>query len=86
MKKLVLPVLFTFIVAISNGQSIKKATSYLEDNQLDKAKTEIDAYVAKKPDDLEGYYLKSKIYEKIASDTSGKYSSLISGDPHAEAL
>ena len=86
MKKLVLPVLFTFIVAITNGQSIKKATSYLEDNQLDKAKTEIDAYVTKKPDDLEGYYLKSKIYEKIASDTSGKYSSLISGDPHAEAL
>jgi len=86
MKRIVLPVLFTCIVGLSYGQSIKKATSYLEDNQLDKAKSEIDAYLAKKPDDAEAYYLKSKIYGKIATDTTNKYSALVSGDARVESL
>lgn len=86
MKKIVLPVLFTCIVGFTNGQTLKKATSYLEDNQLDKAKTEIDAYLAKKSDDAEALYLKSKIYGKIASDTTNKYAGLVSGDARVESL
>jgi len=86
MKKIVLPVLFTFIVALTYGQTVKKATSYLEDNQLDKAKSEIDAYLVKKPDDTEANYLKSKIYEKIASDTTNKYANLVSADLRTQAL
>jgi arsenate reductase-like glutaredoxin family protein len=86
MKKIVLPVLFTCIVAITNGQTVKKATSYLEDNQLDKAKSEIDAYLAKKPDDTEASYLKSKIYEKIVSDTTNKYAALVTPDMREQAL
>ncbi len=86
MKKIVLPVLFTFMVAITNGQTVKKATSYLEDNQLDKAKSEIDAYLVKKPDDAEAYYLKSKIYEKLASDTTNKYAALVTPETRIQAL
>ena len=86
MKKILLPVLFSFIVVLSFGQDLKKAKSNLESKQLDKAKTEIDGYIAKKPDDPEGYYVKSKIYEKIASDSTGKFKSLVSGDARAEAF
>ena len=86
MKKIVLPVLFTCIVSLTFGQDLKKAKSYLDTKKLDKAKTEIDSYLAKKPDDGEANYIKSKIYEQIASDTSGQYKSLVSGDARAEAL
>ena len=86
MKKIILPLLFTCIVALTFGQDLKKAKSYLDSKQLDKAKTEIDGYLSKKPDDAEGNYLKSKIYEKIASDSSNQYKSLITGDARAEAL
>src|SRR5665647_2068058 len=86
MKKILLPVLFSFIVVLSFGQDLKKAKSNLESKQLDKAKTEIDGYIAKKPDDPEGYYVKSKIYEKIASDSTNKFKSLVSGDARAEAF
>ena len=86
MKKIVLPVLFTFIVSLTFGQDLKKAKSYLDGKQLDKAKTEIDGFIAKTPADAEGNYLKSKIYEQIANDTTNKYKGLISGDARAEAL
>ncbi len=86
MKKIVLPVLLTFIVTLTFGQDLKKAKSYLDAKQLDKAKTEIDGYVVKKPDDAEGNYVKSKIYERIASDSSGQYKSLVSGDARTEAF
>ena len=86
MKKAVLPVLFTFLVTISFGQDLKKAKSYIDKNQLDKAKTEIDGFIAKSPDDAEGNYLKSKVYEKIANDSTGKYKDLASGDMLGEAF
>ncbi len=86
MKKAVLPVLFTFIVTMSFAQDLKKAKSYVDKDQLDKAKTEIDGFIAKSPDDAEGNYLKSKIYEKIANDTTGKFKALASGDMLGEAL
>jgi hypothetical protein len=78
MKKLVFSLLCTSLVTMSFAQDLKKAKSYLDSKQLDKAKTEIDAYVAKSPTDGEGYYIKSKIYEEIAS--SDKFKSLIPGD------
>lgn len=84
MKKIVFPVLFSCFVSLSFGQSLKKATSYFDANQLDKAKTEIDGVLAKKPDDAEAIYLKSKIYLKIAGDE--KFKMLITGDAKAEAL
>lgn len=86
MKKLVLPVLFTCAVTLTFGQDLKKAKSYLESKKLDKAKTEIDGYIAKKPDDGEGYYIKSKIYEQIADDTTGQYKNLVTGDARTESL
>lgn len=84
MKKTVLPLLFICLVSLTFGQTVKKATSYLEGNQLEKAKTEIDGVLAKNPADAEGIYLKSKIYEKIAD--SAQLRSLIPGDARAEAL
>ena len=86
MKKIVLPILFTCLVTLAFGQDLKKAKSYLDNKQLDKAKTEIDGFLAKKPDDAEASYLKAKIYEKIASDTTNQFKSLVTGDPRVEAL
>ena len=83
MKKLFFSLLFTCLVTIIFAQDLKKAKSYLDSKQLDKAKTEIDAYVAKSPADGEGNYMKSKIYEQIA--VSDQYKSLIPGDARQEA-
>ena len=47
MKRLLFSVLFTCFVTMIFAQDLKKAKSYLDKKQLDKAKTEIDAYVAK---------------------------------------
>ena len=84
MKKLFISLLFTCFVTMIFAQDLKKAKSYLDAKQLDKAKTEIDAYVAKSPSDAEGYYMKAKIYEQIAA--SAQYKSLIPGDARQEAL
>ncbi len=86
MKKIVLPVLFTFAVTLTMGQDLKKARSYVDKGQLDKAKTEIDGVIAKTPDDAEGNYLKSKVYELIANDTTNKYQGLAQGDLLAESF
>ena len=51
MKKLIFSLLFTFTVSLIFAQDLKKAKSYLDSKQLDKAKTEIDAYVAKSPNE-----------------------------------
>lgn len=84
MKKIVLPLLFTCLVSFSFGQTLKKAASYLNDKNLEKAKTEIDEFLAKTPTDGEGLYLKSKIYGKIAD--SAQLRSLVPGDPRVIAL
>ncbi|MEO6683251.1 MAG: hypothetical protein ABIN48_10575 [Ginsengibacter sp.] len=84
MKKIALPILFSLLVSITFGQTIKKATSYLDKNDLAKAKTEIDGFLEKKPGDSEGNYIKSKIYLKIAD--SAAISNLIQGDGRGQAL
>lgn len=54
------------------AQDLKTAKADLDKKQLDKAKTDIDAYVAKSPNDAEGQYYKAKIYEQIASSDQFK--------------
>lgn len=84
MKRVVLSLLFISMVSLSFGQSVKKATSYLEAKELDKAKTEIDGVLAKNPNDMDAVYLKSKIYGQIAA--SDQFKNLVTGDAYAEAL
>ena len=84
MKKIALPILFTFLVSITFGQTIKKATNYFDKKDYANAKTEIDGFLEKKPGDSEGNYLKAKIYERIAD--SAAISNLIQGDGRAQAL
>jgi hypothetical protein len=79
MKKLLFSVLCTGVALVGFSQDLKTAKSALDKGQLDKAKTEIDAYVVKSPTDAEGLYMKAKIYEKIASDPASK------GDVAADA-
>ncbi len=62
MKRIVLPVLFTFLVALTFGQDLKKATNYVNDKNYEKAKTEIDGILAKDPTNSQALYLKSKVY------------------------
>ena len=84
MKKIALPILFTFMISFTFGQTIKKATNYFDKKDYAKAKTEIDGFLGKKPEDPEGNYLKAKIYERIAD--SAAISNLIQGDGRAQAL
>ncbi|MDQ6762505.1 MAG: hypothetical protein M3015_07745, partial [Bacteroidota bacterium] len=84
MKKIVFSLLLTFFVSFLFAQDMKKAKSYLDAKQLDKAKTEIDGLVAKDPSNGEALYMKAKIYGQIAD--SEQYKSLITGDARAEAL
>ncbi|MEO8721729.1 MAG: hypothetical protein ABI297_06520 [Ginsengibacter sp.] len=84
MKRIALPVLFTFFVALSFGQDLKKASSYVKDKKYEKAKTEIDGLLAKDPNNSEALYLKSKVYAAMAD--SSAFKSLFTGDPYAEAF
>jgi hypothetical protein len=72
MKKVFFTLLFSSFATMIFAQDIKDAKSYLEKKQLDKAKTEIDGYVAKSPNDGEGLYYKAKIYDQIASSDQFK--------------
>lgn len=84
MKKLIFSLLCMCFITMIHAQDLKKAKSYLDSKQLDKAKTEIDAYVAKNPNDGDGNYLKAKIYEDLAA--SDQYKSLVTGDARDEAF
>jgi hypothetical protein len=84
MKRLFFSVLFTCVVTMIFAQDLKTAKSYLDKKQLDKAKTEVDAYVAKSPADAEGNYMKGKVYQQIAAND--QYKSLVTGDARQEAF
>lgn len=72
MKKAIFSLLcFCFAGAI-HAQDLKSAKSALEKKQLDKAKTQIDGFLAKSPNDMEGLYYKAKIYEAIAASDQFK--------------
>jgi hypothetical protein len=67
-------------MSVAMAQDMKKAKKYLDNKELDKAKTEIDGILAKKPDDAEALYMKAKVYGMIAS--SDQYKGLVTeGDP-----
>jgi hypothetical protein len=72
MKRIILSVLFFGSVTTLFAQDIKKIKGYVDAKQLDKAKTEIDAYLQKNPDNPEGLYYKSKIYGSLASNEQFK--------------
>ncbi len=84
MKRIVLPVLFTFLVILSFGQDIKKATSLINDKKYDEAKTQIDGILAKDPANAEALYLKSKVLVLSADAAADKGG--ITGDPYGEAF
>ena len=84
MKRIVLPVLFTFLVILTYGQDLKKATSLINDKKYDEAKTQIDGVLAKDPNNSEALYMKSKVYVLLA-DTAAEKGTL-TGDPYGEAF
>lgn len=84
MKKIVFALLFTFFVSVLFAQDLKKAQKYAADKQLDKAKTEVDALLAKDPNNGEALYMKAIVYGQIAD--SAQFNSLVTGDARAEAL
>lgn len=84
MKRIVLPVLFTFLVTLTFGQDIKKATNYVDKKDYEKAKTEIDGILAKDPNNAQALYLKSKVYTLMAD--SSAFKNLFTGDPYGEAF
>ena len=84
MKRIVLPVLLTFLVTVTFAQDLKKAASYTNDKKYEQAKTQIDGVLAKDPNNSEALYLKSKVYTLMAD--SSAYKSLFTGDPYEEAL
>lgn len=84
MKKILLPVLFLFLVMTTFGQDLKKATNYLNDKKYDQAKTEIDAALAKDPANSEALYLKSKVYGLMAA--SDQFKGQLPADPYGIAF
>ena len=84
MKKIVLPLLFTFLVTLTFGQDLKKATKYVNDKNYDKAKTEIDGILAKEPDNAQALYLKSKVYTLMAD--SSAFKSMLPDNAYGEAF
>lgn len=84
MKKISLPVLFMFFVILAFGQDLKKTNTYLDGKKFDKAKSEIDAALAKDPSNTEALYLKSKLYALMAEDD--QYKSQLPEDHYAQAF
>jgi hypothetical protein len=72
MKRIVLSVLLFSSVSTLFAQDIKKIKSSIEAKQFDKAKTDIDTYLQKNPDNPEGLYYKSKVYGSLASNEQFK--------------
>lgn len=83
MKRIFFSTLLLISVLTSFSQDLKKVNSYLDAKQLDKAKTEIDAYNAKNVNNPEGLYYKSKIYGSLASNEQFKS---LAPDARAEAF
>ena len=83
MKKTVFFSLLFLLVMSLSAQELKKVKSYSDAKQWDKAKSEIDAFVAKNPTSAEGYYVKSRVYGALASSDQFKN---LATDPRGEAF
>jgi len=86
MKRLIFFLVFTCMVTLVHAQDkeMKNLRSEVDKKQYDKAKTDVDAFVTKYPDDAEGLYLKAKVYEQLAADD--QYKSLAPADAREIAL
>ena len=75
MKKILLSVSF-LLITLSGifAQDAKKIKTYLDAKQYDKAKIEVDAAIAKNPNDPIALYYKSKVYAEFAADPAFKVS------------
>ena len=72
MKTILLSCLLFLFFSIVSAQDFKKVKTYVDANQLDKAKTEIDALIAKNPNNPEALYYESKVYGAIAANEQFK--------------
>ena len=63
-----------FLIMLSGlfAQDAKKLKEYLDKKQYDKAKAEVDAAVAKNPNDMLALYYKGKVYAALAADAQFK--------------
>jgi len=63
-----------FLIMLSGmfAQDAKKLKTYLDAKQYDKAKAEVDAAIAKNPNDALALYYKSKVYAMLASEPQFK--------------
>lgn len=86
MKKIIFLLVFTCLVTLVHAQEkdMKTLRADVDKKQYDKAKPEVDAFLAKYPEDAEGLYLKAKIYEQLAANE--QYKSLVTGDFRDTAL
>ncbi len=86
MKQIIFFFVFTCFVTLVQAQEkeMKNLRSEVDKKQYDKAKTDVDAFVAKYPEDPEGLYYKAKVYEQLAA--SDQYKSLVTGDARDTAL
>ena len=74
MKKIFLTGSFLILLSGLFAQDAKKIKTYLDAKQYDKAKSEVDAAIAKNPSDPLALYYKSKVYAAFASDPQFKTS------------
>lgn len=72
MKKILLTSTLLIMLSSLFSQDTKKIKQYLDQKQYDKAKAEVDAAVAKNPNDLIALYYKGKVYAALASDPQFK--------------
>ncbi len=84
MKKAIFSLLCICFAGAIHAQDLKDAKSAFDKKQYDKAKTEIDGFLAKSPDDAEGLYYKAKIYAALA--TSDQFKSLAPPDALDQAF
>ncbi len=68
MKKLLFVTLLLVFTSGLFAQDTKEIRKSIDKNDVATAKTQVDAFMAKNPDNAEGYYLKSKIYGMLASN------------------
>ena len=72
MKKIFVSGALFLLVSGLFAQDLKKVKSYLDAKQLDKAKSEVDAFNEKNANNPEGLYYKGKVYASLASNDQFK--------------
>src|SRR5688500_1539279 len=68
MKKLLLGCIFSFLLFVAAAQDIKAIKKTVDKSDWATARTQIDAFLTKNPDNPEGLWYKAKIYSTIAGN------------------